>query len=308
MNQQIIIRRLSLVKSLYQIAVDQSKYPESLSFVSILTFHDALDMFMQLAAEKEGVPKKEKMFLVDFFQVLTNVTLGASVKKINQRRNAIKHSGIIPAKTEIEETATVAKLFFEENAKIVFNLEFESISLMELVTEERVRLLLLDGEKAFLSADYNLAADYAARAFFVILRTHENNKDLSEVERFFNKDITTDLRFSRSLAIAFPKMELHNKKMVIDYDVQLSNFVQNSNRNFERITEALMIVSIGVSYRKYIRFIDITPFVIVDRSSGKEEMKSAKKPGQPEMDKESAKFAIDFVLDVALKIQQFSTK
>ena len=58
MTQDLILKRLSYIKRLYELGVEQIKQPEVIAYSSILCFHDSIDMFMQLAAEVNGIPKK----------------------------------------------------------------------------------------------------------------------------------------------------------------------------------------------------------------------------------------------------------
>jgi len=48
---QVILKRLSFIKYLYQLAIDQSNQPSPQNSASILTFHDAIELFLQLSAE-----------------------------------------------------------------------------------------------------------------------------------------------------------------------------------------------------------------------------------------------------------------
>src|SRR5687767_11789056 len=138
MTQEIIVKRLSLIKYLYQTAITQSRQQETIAFISILSFHDSIDMFVQLAAQKKNIKRKGQTFLMNYFSLIPELTHEASVKKINDRRNSLKHNGQIPAKIEIEESRTIASLFFEENTKIVFGVEFKDISLFDLVVYPKV--------------------------------------------------------------------------------------------------------------------------------------------------------------------------
>ena len=60
MTKEIIIKRLSLIKHLYSVGLEQSEQSEIIAYSSIMLFHDSIDMFMQLAAEKKGIKKKVK--------------------------------------------------------------------------------------------------------------------------------------------------------------------------------------------------------------------------------------------------------
>ncbi len=60
MTIQDILRRLSYIKHLYNVGIEQSKQPNSMSYISVLTFHDSIDWFMNLACLKLGISDKEK--------------------------------------------------------------------------------------------------------------------------------------------------------------------------------------------------------------------------------------------------------
>jgi hypothetical protein len=49
-----LTRRLVFVRYLYELGVEQSHKPEPFAAVAVLTFHDACEMFLQIAAEHNG--------------------------------------------------------------------------------------------------------------------------------------------------------------------------------------------------------------------------------------------------------------
>jgi hypothetical protein len=64
-DKEILIKRLSIVKLLYKTGLEQSKQSESISFFSILTFHDSIEMFLKLASEHKGV-KSDKFSFIEY--------------------------------------------------------------------------------------------------------------------------------------------------------------------------------------------------------------------------------------------------
>lgn len=44
-------KRLAIIKYLYNVAVEQSMKPEPICSTSVLTFHDSIELFLELAAE-----------------------------------------------------------------------------------------------------------------------------------------------------------------------------------------------------------------------------------------------------------------
>ena len=48
------IRRLAFIKYFFQFAREQSKYPSPQNYISILMFHDSVELFLHLSAESLG--------------------------------------------------------------------------------------------------------------------------------------------------------------------------------------------------------------------------------------------------------------
>jgi hypothetical protein len=55
-----LMRRLAFVRYLYEQASEQSRGPEPLATVAVLTLHDAAEMFLQIVAEHHQVSIKKR--------------------------------------------------------------------------------------------------------------------------------------------------------------------------------------------------------------------------------------------------------
>ena len=55
LDKGIIIRRLAIIKYLYNIGVQQSMQVETIAGFSILAFHDCAEMILLLVAENKGM-------------------------------------------------------------------------------------------------------------------------------------------------------------------------------------------------------------------------------------------------------------
>jgi hypothetical protein len=62
MTQEIVLRRLSIIKRVFNTAVTQAEQPEVTSFTALLSFHDSIDMFMNLAAEYRNISNLRRSF------------------------------------------------------------------------------------------------------------------------------------------------------------------------------------------------------------------------------------------------------
>lgn len=132
LNQEIILRRLALIKQLYKIGLEQSYQVDTIASFSILSFHDSIEMFLKLVAENLDL-KADKYNFIDYWENIANLTLKESMRNINARRVNIKHKGLLPSKIDIEISRVNTTDFFEQNVKLQFDIEFNDISLLTLI-------------------------------------------------------------------------------------------------------------------------------------------------------------------------------
>lgn len=126
-----LIRRVAFVKYLYNLGVGQSRQPEPLASVALLTFHDAVEMFLQIISEHHQVLAKRPDFL-DYWALLKakNVDLPAyqAMKRLNTARVSLKHAGILPAHTDVEGFRATVSAFLQEAAAAALEIAFETVS------------------------------------------------------------------------------------------------------------------------------------------------------------------------------------
>ena len=137
-NIEILYKRLAHIKQLFNIGIEQSNKPESIAVFSMLAFHDSIEMFLKLLAEHKGLNSANYSFM-DYWTNIPNLTLKESMRNLNARRVNLKHRGLLPAKSEIEISRVNTIDFFQQNTFTQFNVEFDDISLIELVSYGKVR-------------------------------------------------------------------------------------------------------------------------------------------------------------------------
>src|SRR5947208_2510865 len=102
------MKRLALVKYILGVATEQSKAPEPLSSLSLLSFHDAVEWFLELSAEHHGASRGGSMTFLEYWDALLRIsppvaiTEGASMEALNRARVNFKHYGTIPSAINIE--------------------------------------------------------------------------------------------------------------------------------------------------------------------------------------------------------------
>jgi hypothetical protein len=147
------VQRLSFIRQLYLKAVEDSRQPHPMGAASLLTFHDAIELFLGLAAEHLSATVSTKAMLMDYFEPI-NAKLApkqlehhGSVDRLNAARRGLKHKGLIPAPDEVERLRNGAADFIQDNTPLVFGVDLASVSLVEHIANEKAKALLVDAQK-----------------------------------------------------------------------------------------------------------------------------------------------------------------
>ena len=312
MTEDVIVRRLTLVKHVYKLGIEQASLPDTISFSAILLLHDALDMFMDLAAEKKGIGKG--LYLMQYFDSIPELRMKTSVEKINKRRNGLKHNGIVPGKIEIQDTCSVSKYFLEENTKIIFEKDFNDISLFDLIGYDKVREFLKAGNNLFEKNKLESAATEIAKAYFHLLLIDDSlNKNKIKNPWYDSTDmfVMKDYKF---YAKAFEPMfvgqenalkELKTEDGYVEISEGVATLASYYNKAFSFIFQSLNILYLGLDYKKYNHYSSFMP-VIFSYNKDDEKYTIGMPLGHPQnIIRENIAFAIEFVLEFALKIQEF---
>jgi hypothetical protein len=172
------IERLSFIKFLYGLGVEQSKAAEPMNAASLLTLHDSVELFLQLASECLDIGKKGMNFL-EYWDVLSRklpdegLTQREAMRRLNHARVALKHHGTRPSRSDVEAFRVTATTFFAENTHRVFGVPFESISLIDLVAYEVVRTTLEQAQQQISEGRFKDALSSCRLAFHLLLDQYE---------------------------------------------------------------------------------------------------------------------------------------
>jgi len=280
------MRRLAMIQYMYTMAVDQSHKPEPLNMVSILHFHDAVELFLALASEHLNVGKTGPGFMDywnDINQKLPSKDFGqkASMERLNKARVSWKHYGIRLPTIEIEDFKANVADFFRENTPKVFGFAFEEISMAALVQTEEVRNRLLEAERLSSTDEIKAALKEISIAFLDLMMRFDSS--LWEQNQFFSSGIA-HLRSSRIEQTA-PK--------------DFSQFAKEIEREMQKLHEQLRLLSLGIDYRRYMRFQWLTPIVYYSAADTFE--MAAERFGQSHHD---YLFCYHFVIECALCLQE----
>lgn len=288
-NIEILYKRLAHIKQLFNIGIEQSHKPESIAVFSLLAFHDSIEMFLKLLAEHKGLNSTNYNFM-DYWTNIPNLTLKESMRNLNARRVNLKHKGLLPAKSEIEISRVNTIDFFQQNTFTQFSVEFDDISLIELVSYDKVREYLEISQKSLNNKEPESCIENVAYAFDELLYTYEANKGHWHSPFSFVKD----MRFQNSFFMGLSNTNIKEFK-------ELGRFVDDVNKSLKGLQKAIKITSLGIDYKEFIMFDFLTPEV----TRWHEGQLKCYISGKRNWTEENCQFCIDFVIKTALKLQDF---
>lgn len=180
MHDKDIVRRLAIIRYIYKLGVEQSKQPEPFSAVSVLIFHDSVELFLQLSCQTKGINKHGIQFMNYFEELTTKAKLTLAqiqgMQDLNRARGQLKHHGTIPSKFEIESAYHDVTNFFLENTLSLFQMQFESISMANFVKYEPARKNIEEADKLLGESKLDESLKKISLAFEQIIDDYERKK------------------------------------------------------------------------------------------------------------------------------------
>jgi hypothetical protein len=275
--------------------MQQSSLAEPIRFAALLTMHDAIELFLCIAAEHLDVSKKELRFM-EYWDVLpSKLTQKEAMRRLNQARVDFKHHGLIPSNIDFEGFRVTTALFLEENTLTVFGRQFDSISLVDLLIVEcgAARDNLHNAERQ-LDENTTDAVASCKIAFEQILNEH-GRKRKALLGPHWQRNIEGVRYLARHGTI-------RQLKQHAGVDDPLRNFIEIIVRAVESVEDRVQLLSLGIDGQKYSDFESITPPIRKSGSDYRVDYRGPR-PQLPVITKSKAKWCIDFVIEVALNLQ-----
>lgn len=296
------MRRLAFIKGLYEIAAQQSRQAEPMNAASVLTFHDSVELFLRLALEhKDAVGKTDLRFLEYWdklqHQISNGLTQKESMRRLADARGNLKHQGRRPAREDVEEYRVMTTRFFEENTRIVFDVDFANISMIGLVQPPAARQSLKQSASLIEIGDVRAAIMKLRMAFDQVIDDYQNNTGFG----------IRQLRRIGSLSPAKYTLTYEsgikdpNARKVLGKVIKETELVRTQLRTLQ---EATNIVALGLDYQRYTRFSEATRFVKKNARGGYIDV-MGDYPQETPPSIEDCRVCFDFILDSALRIQEF---
>ena len=289
-----IVRRLAFIRYLQRTGLAQSTAPAPLSCASILMFHDAVELFLQLASEHHNAGSGQPNFM-DYWDLLKpklgkDLEQKESMRRLNKARVALKHHGTFPSQMDIESFRASATAFFKDSTPLVFGLQWDQVSLVEFVNPDAARNHLKEAEADIQSGDILAALDKIAIAFEEMIDDFESRKrdHLDRSPFYFGREMTF---LSSHSMTSFGPSSGHG----------LGEFVDRVKESLESMQQAIKILALGLDYRRYSRFKLLTPTIWKLAFGSYSPQRWQKKE---KLSADDARFCYDFVVESSLVLGQ----
>jgi len=301
---EVQTRGLGLVRYLYDLALHQSRQSGLRRATAILTFHDAVEMFLVLGLQHHDVYNAKRLYRFEDYwtelaRVGVQVTQKGTMESLSRVRANFKHHAITPSPSALEDARVHVRDFFTENLPNVFGLNFEDLSLASAVPFERSRLHLEKAEKLMAEAKCDDALGDIAFAFELLI-------DDYEASRLRGRSKVSPDRFSDVPLWDLGNLDLTNRggpSLPREIARRLDDFGRNIRQKIASIEKALELVSLGIDYERYVRFIGLTPTIVKHGPDpaawGRSEWHDERPPTIDE-----CRFCFDFVIESALRLQE----
>ena len=287
---QYQLERLAFIRYLFKLGIQHAQDPGPQSSVAILLFHDAVELFLELASQKLHAKPSDSFMryfsqLDEKLQPSPPLPLRENMRHLNDARNALKHKGLRPDRSDLEHYSNIVIRFFEEVTPRIFEVDMDSVSLVTVVRCETARKYLYAAEAAYKE---NRAADGSAacaEAFDELLSDYEKR----------HGDRWGQSPFSSEHYLRNPWFYDEKLSRV---EEQYKKSIEDLNKAVEVLQEKMRLLSLGLDYRRYVTFRQLTPEVwhVSARPS-----RQTDKP--PNITLEQLQFCIGFVIDTALQLQ-----
>ncbi len=293
LDKTIITKRLTYIKYLYLQGVEQSKLSEVIAGFALMQFHDCIEMFLLLVAENLGKKDYPKWSFIQYWTEIDTLTMRDAMNAMKQRRVNLKHHGSFPSHDDVVECRINVGTFLHENVRIQFDIDFESISLVDLISYESVHQPLSLAVQEMNNKKWYNSMVQARLAFDNLLKDYEGTK-----QHWYHSILEIGKkqgdRYKDFVKNASSKNATNNNMV----------WFKEISQTINELREVAKITALGIDFKKYALFKAVTPHIIRFAGEGCNIESEGSLSGRVNFSEELCSICINFVIDSAVKLQE----
>lgn len=286
------MRRLAIIKYLYTQGLEQERKGDPLAGLALLPLHDAVELFLQVAAETHQLKLPKTIEFMEYWTEFSKagqpLQSPQQMRRFNNARVEVKHRGTLPSRQDVEGFRSIVTDFLVEMTPKLFKIDFDSISLSSLVRSDDVRAALQAAETAVQADQFGEALEQAAKAFHLSLR-HRRLGEPPYDQRLFNPiNVVAD--------------EVRWQGSVIDGDLSgNSRLFEAVARMGESLGEAITVLAYHLDYDGYLHLQTYGP--TIHGAEGLGGMTTNWFQQEPTTDRSIVDRCVAFAVDAALRLE-----
>lgn len=238
-------------------------------------------------------------FLQEASDFLANSGIGelpmrAAVVRSHEIRNDAQHNGRIPSVEEVEDCRRYTRDFLDHLLKLVWQIELQEVSIIDLVQNENCRHFLGSAESALAEGSFAAAIGNAGAGLKVALRQMERKMYPFEYEGGYPAGIIV----ADAFGIHRPLFEL-----VLDNNARRSIYSSQATwLQFEQMKTAVIFASMNLNFFEYLNFYKLTGEVIF---RGREAFEQRNAMDEPTL--QDATFAVNYAINTSVHFESAIT-
>ncbi|MEU6449966.1 hypothetical protein [Streptomyces sp. NPDC046979] len=306
---------LVFVRLLHQQGMEQAALPEPLAFSSVLTFHDAIELFLITAAEHCGASVKDRGRFPDRFTEALHPSAcpsGAEVqglfgiRRLTDYRNGFKHTAGFPGTDAVSLARADATDFLDVNTPLLFGIEFAEIDLAMVMQQPDARARVHRAAEFFDAGDAVSAMGWLAYAFEELITAQMNDDDApyGRSAFAFGPGLPRHSLRSDQVRRILDQPDMERRRGLPGRAAEtLANEIAATREVARAMQEGLRLLALGVDFHQYRRFLRLTPAVSIGHQRAEPSFRA--EDGYDPTQEEFA-FCRQFVITVALRLAEVS--
>ena len=226
-----VIKKIQMAKLFYELASDCYRIIENIERVGagIILLQDSVELFLIAICEHVNVENRENLKFHEYFKEIKKKVPGKIIPfkddmlKLNKQRVSVKHYGIRPYIDDCKTFRKNVYLFFKETSKSHLNIDFDSISLVNLLSEKKLKTIMKQAEVDLKKPNYIECQIGCRKALYLVF---EQQFDIRSFEKYeediqSKNDLKKPLSKPKSKAPKYAK----NKQYIEENVEQPTDFI-----------------------------------------------------------------------------------
>lgn len=281
-----LIDRLVCAKYIFQRGIESLE--RSITYadgLAVLHFQDAAEMCLRVIAEHLHCAIKEN---IAFNQILDEIdksekgilTHRTALNQLNKARLNFKHFGLQPKREDAVKFQRDLESFFPSAFGTFLGLNYDSLTLIDLVNHCRTRNHLKIAEQQVEAQHYDQSVQSSAVAF-MLYRRYAGHRDRAR---------------------SWSSLHLINRLRDRDLTGQLKDLIESIEQRFEQQQEQINLIMDGINLGDFRRFLMLTPKI---SRSAANTLHVSGHGSRSNATRDEASFCLRFVQDSILKMQEY---